>query len=78
MRPGREMCIVARGPFVPMASLTIWMGRLCPMWMRAFCGMDSIVSCGRPSPMYRKAFFPVPMSTKAACMPGRTFCTRPL
>ncbi|CAB4596561.1 unannotated protein [freshwater metagenome] len=29
------------------------------------------------SPRYSTAFFGVPMSTKAASIPGRTFCTLP-
>ena len=49
--PGIERCIVARGPFVPMASFVICTGSFWPMCMRAAGIVPFAPSCGTPSPM---------------------------
>ena len=49
--PGIDRCIVARGPFVPMASFVICTGSRWPMWMRAAGVVFCAPSCGTPSPM---------------------------
>ena len=81
-RPGRETSWVRRAPLAPIGFLVTWLMisclalSICSMRrLPPFSTMSSASYC--TSPRYSTAFFGVPMSTNAASMPGRTFCTRP-
>ena len=81
-RPGSDTSWVRRAPLAPIGFLVTWQMIDCRAFrissMRALLPPPSTSSGSNcTSPRYRTAFFGVPMSTKAASMPGRTFCTRP-
>ena len=84
--PGRDTSWVRRAPLAPIGFLVTWQMIVC--LARSICsirrfwflplGAPSTSSASKcTSPRYSTAFFGVPMSTNAASMPGRTFCTRP-
>ena len=81
-RPGSDTSWVSRAPLAPIGFFVTWHTidwrtlRICSI--RAGPAPDSTSSASYwTSPRYSTAFLGVPMSTKAASMPGRTFCTRP-
>ena len=81
-RPGSDTSWVRRAPLAPIGFLVTWQTIVCfglqhLLDARAapFSSMSSASYC--TSPRYSTAFFGVPMSTNAASMPGRTFCTLP-
>ena len=86
-RPGRETSCVSRAPLAPMGFFVTWQTISCLFF--SSCSMRGRSAAALPfgssrssasywtSPRYSTAFLGVPMSTKAASMPGSTFWTRP-
>ena len=81
-RPGIETSCVRRAPLWAIGFLVTWQMIICfglsICSMRRLAPFSSMSSASYwTSPRYSTAFFGVEMSTKAASMPGRTFCTLP-
>ena len=83
-RPGSETSWVSRAPFAPIGFFVTWQTMvwpalsICSIRIEGLERVDSTSSDSNwTSPRYRTPFFGMPMSMKAASMPGSTFWTRP-
>src|SRR5690625_1203396 len=88
-RPGREIWVVILGPFVPIGSLVTctsirspfltcsWIGGYLRPLSRSSSSSSSPLGSRARSETCRNAAFPVPISTNAAWIPGRTPSTFP-
>ncbi len=80
-RPGRLTSWVSRAPLTPMGFFVTWQMIVClALRTSSMRGLPPLPSTSSGSKVmslrYSTAFFGVPMSTKAASMPGSTLATR--
>jgi len=81
-RPGIDTSWVSRAPFIPIGFFVTWQTIVWPGRRQvldpisAGLALDVVALVGNVTPV-KDAFFGVPMSTKAASMPGSTFFHSP-